>query len=78
MIQTSKIKEHMEVIGSDGRHVGRVDQVKGSDIELTKFDFGSGLRHHLIPLSWIEDVDDEKIHLNLTGDEAKAAWRVKH
>jgi hypothetical protein len=78
MIQTSQIKEHMEVVGSDGRHVGRIDHVKGSEIELTKFDFGAGLRHHMIPLSWIDDIDGDQVRLNMTVDQARAAWKVKH
>jgi hypothetical protein len=72
------IHEHMEVIGSDGGHVGRVDHVVGNDIELAKLDLGAGLKHHLIPLSWVDDVVDEKVRLNLTKDAAKAAWREKH
>lgn len=78
MIQPSEIREHMEVVGSDGRHVGRVDHVVGDEIELAKFDLGSGLKHHMIPLSWIETVDDDKVRLNLTHDAAKASWREKH
>jgi hypothetical protein len=31
-------KEHMEVIGADGGHVGTVDKVEGSRIKLTKKD----------------------------------------
>jgi hypothetical protein len=72
------IREHMEVIGSDGGHVGRVDHVIGDDIELAKLDLGGGLKHHLIPLSWVDDVANEKVRLNLTKDAAKAAWREKH
>ena len=72
------IREHMEVIGSDGGHVGRVDHVIGDDIELAKLDLGGGLKHHLIPLSWVDDVADDKVRLNLTKEAAKAAWREKH
>ena len=32
------IKEHMEVIGADGVHVGTVDKVEGGRIKLTKKD----------------------------------------
>lgn len=78
MIDASQIREHLEVVGSDDRHVGRVDQVLGSDIELAKLDLGSGFKHHLIPVSWVDFVDDEKVHLSLTADAAKAAWREKH
>jgi len=78
MIQSSEIREHMEVVGSDGGHVGRVDKVMDGDIELTKLDMGSGLKHHLIPLTWVDHVEDEKLCLNMTKDAAKAAWREKH
>lgn len=78
MIDMAQIREHMDVEGSDGKHVGRVDKLVGDDIELTKFDLGSGLKHHLIPLSWVEMIDDDTVRLNLTKDAAKAAWRVAH
>jgi hypothetical protein len=77
MIDTGLIKEHMEVVGSDGHHVGKVDHVLGADIELAKLDLGSGLKHHLIPVTWVETVAENKLHLSLTRDEAKASWREK-
>ncbi|MES2724800.1 MAG: DUF2171 domain-containing protein [Pseudomonadota bacterium] len=77
MIATSDILEHMEVVGSDGGHVGRVDHVLGTDIELAKMDLGAGLKHHLIPLTWVEQIIDQKVQLNMTKDAAKAAWREK-
>jgi hypothetical protein len=73
---TAPIAEHMEVVGSDGDHLGKVDHVVGNDIELAKLDLGAGFKHHLIPVSWVASVDD-KVHLRLTKDEAKAAWREK-
>lgn len=78
MIQSSEIREHMEVVGSDGGHVGKVDKVMGADIELAKLDLGSGLKHHLIPITWVEQIADDKVHLNMTKDAAKAAWTEKH
>ena len=36
MDNLSKIKEHAEVIGADGVHVGTVDRVEGDRIKLTK------------------------------------------
>lgn len=72
------IREHMEVVGSDGGHIGRVDHVVGNEIELAKLDIGAGLKHHMIPLSWVDDVVDEKVRLNLTKEAAKAGWREKH
>jgi hypothetical protein len=78
MIQTSMIREHMDVEGSDGRHVGRVDQVTGDEIELTKLDMQSGLKHHMIPLTWVDHIEGDTVCLNLTRDAAKSAWREKH
>lgn len=78
MTQATEIREHMEVVGSDGGHVGRVDHVLGTEIELAKLDLGGGLKHHLIPLTWVDHIEDEKVCLNMTKDAAKAAWREKH
>ena len=38
----SRIKEHMEVIGADGVHVGTVDRIEENRIKLTKADSGEG------------------------------------
>ena len=78
MVDLSRIREHMEVVASDGHHVGRVDHVRGQEIELAKFDFGAGLRHHMIPMTWVEDVEGDRVRLSMTVEQAKAAWKVKH
>lgn len=78
MINATEIHEHMEVVGSDGGHVGRVDHVVGDEIELAKLDLGSGLKHHMIPMSWVDHIEDDKVCLNMTKDAAKASWREKH
>jgi hypothetical protein len=78
MIQSSQIREHMEVVGSDGGHVGRVDHVMGDEIELSKMDLGAGFRHHMIPISWVDHIEGDKLCLNMTKDAAKTSWRAKH
>ena len=78
MINSTDIREHMEVVGSDDQHVGRVDHVKGDQIELAKLDLAGGLKHHMIPLSWVDYIDDDKVRLSCTEDEAKARWTEKH
>lgn len=70
----SKVTEHMEVVGSDGTHVGTVDKVRGDRIILTKNDVDAGGRHHSIPSSWISSVDD-KVKITKSSDEAKKQWR---
>jgi hypothetical protein len=73
MIAASKIRDHMEVRASDGRHIGTVDHVAGENrIKLTKSDSFDG-HHHLIPLDWVDHVD-EQIHLNVTASEALTNW----
>ncbi len=70
----SQVTEHMEVVGSDGSHVGTVDKVKGDRILLTKNDRDAGGVHHSIPSRWIKAVDG-KVTLSKSADEAKAAWK---
>ncbi len=69
-----RVNEHMEVVGSDGQHVGTVDKVRGDRIVLTKGDADAGGHHHSIPSRWIESVDD-RVTIRKTADEAKAAWK---
>jgi len=76
MTMLEAIKEHMDVIASDGGRIGRVDHVKGGQIELAKLDLDTGFKHRMIPLDWVTRVD-EHVHLNLTEDEAKARWTDK-
>ena len=58
------IREHMEVLGSDGEHIGTVDHLEGEDrIKLTKSDPAAGGKHHFIPMEWIDHVDAH-VHLS--------------
>ena len=73
MDRTSGIKEHMEVIGADGVHVGTVDKVEGDRIKLTKGDSGQGSHqghHHYLPSSLVADIEGDKVRLSATGANA--------
>ncbi|VVS97065.1 SWFGD domain-containing protein [Sphingomonas sp. EC-HK361] len=70
----SSVSEHMDVVGSDGEHVGTVDKVRGDRILLTKSDADAGGRHHSIPSRWIDKVDT-KVTLTKSAAEAQSAWR---
>ncbi len=79
MVDASKIKEHMEVIGADGVHVGTVDKVEGNRIKLTKKDSGQGSHaghHHFIPMSLVADIEGQKVRLSANG--AVAATMEEH
>jgi hypothetical protein len=65
------IREHMEVVGADGVHIGSVDRVDGDRIKLTKADSGMGSHkghHHYIPKSLIASVDGDKVWLSANSD----------
>lgn len=67
------IKEHMEVIGADGVHVGTVDKVEGGRIKLTKKDSGEGSHkghHHFIDKGFIAGVEGDKVRLSANGNVA--------
>jgi hypothetical protein len=73
MADTAKIKEHMEVIGADGVHVGKVDRVEGNRIKLTKADSGEGYHrghHHFVPLSLVAEIEGDRIRLSANADVA--------
>lgn len=69
-----KIVEHMEVLGSDGKHVGTVDHLEGvNQVKLTKTDPAARGRHHFIPVDWIDHIDD-KVHLTKSSEDAMREW----
>ncbi len=73
MAGVEAIKEHMEVIGADGVHVGTVDRVEGGRIKLTKKDSGEGSHeghHHFISTGLVADVEGDKVRLSANGDVA--------
>ena len=73
MAGTSAIKEHMEVIGADGVHVGTVDRLESGRIKLTKRDSGQGSHeghHHYVPTALVADVEGEKVRLSANADVA--------
>lgn len=75
MISADQIREHMEVRALDGAHVGTVDHLEGSSrIKLTKTDSPDG-KHHLIPLDWVDHVD-EHVHLTISADDVARQWTV--
>ena len=74
MIAARMIAPHMEVLGSDGVHVGIVDQVEGAEeIKLAIETSEPGGKAHYIPLAWFTHAE-VKAHLKLAADEAKMRW----
>lgn len=73
MADTSQIREHMNIIGADGVHVGTVDKVEGNRIKLTKADSGMGGHkghHHYISAGLIAEVEGDAVRLSANADVA--------
>ncbi len=71
MADLSAIREHMEVVGADGVHVGTVDRVEGNRIKLTKHDSGShGDHHHFIAGALVAAVEGDRVRLSANADAA--------
>lgn len=67
----SQIREHMEVIGADGVHVGTVDHVDGDRIKLTKRDSGAGYEggqhtghHHYLSIGLVAGIEGDTVRLS--------------
>lgn len=73
MVDLAKIKQHYEVIGADGVHVGTVAHVEGDRIKLTKNDAEDRARHphnHYISVGLVADIEGNKVRLSANADVA--------
>ncbi len=69
MVDFSQIKEHAEVIGADGVHVGTVDHLDGDRIKLTKQD-SVDEKHHFISIGLVAEIEDGTVRLSANADVA--------
>lgn len=73
MATRDDIREHMEVIGADGVHLGTVDKVEGDRLKLTKADSGAGGHeghHHYLALGLVAAVEGNQVRLSANADNA--------
>jgi hypothetical protein len=76
MFKSLDIQKDMEVVGSDGKHVGTVDHLETADrVILSKDDPKAGGRQHLISIDWVDYVD-QKVHLNKSSTKATSEWQM--
>ena len=76
MSSFTDIREHMEVIGADGVHIGIVDHLDGDRIKLTREDSGQAHQdhHHYIPKGLVAEVEGDKVRLSANGDVVAALF----
>ena len=74
------IREHMEVIGADGVHLGTVDRIEGDRIKLIRADSGVGHEehHHFIPRGLVAEVEGDTVRLSANGDVAADLFEQEH
>lgn len=76
MDYSDHIRKHMEVVGSDGKHVGTVDHLEGARLKLTKSDPNAGGAHHYLALDRVDHVESDKVCLNVSCDQAMQTWQT--
>lgn len=75
MVSPSDVREHMEVLGSDGGRVGRVDRVEGQSVKLTRDSPEARGEHRFIPLEWVASVD-QAVHLSRATMDVQQEWQA--
>lgn len=71
MVDLGQIREHMNVIGADGVHLGTVDKVEGDRIKLTRADSGSHHdHHHYLSKGLVAAVEGDTVRLSANADNA--------
>ena len=74
-MDTSQIREHMRVVGSDRQPVGTIDHIEGNRIKLAKNDPQANGQHHYIPSDWVERIEGEEVCLRKKAQEARQQWQ---
>ena len=69
MINASQIKEHMEVRGSGGKHVGTVLGVESRRVKLA-----SGGMDHYIDIAMVDAIKGDALCLTKTAEETVRTW----
>ena len=71
MPEANIINPHMEVVGSDGAHVGTVDRVEGDRIKLTRADGED--EHRYVSALLVQDIRGNAVTLTQTAAAALAS-----
>ena len=66
MINASQIKEHMDVKGSDGKHVGTVLSIENDRLTLVSCGMGD--------LAMVDAIENDSVRLVKTAKETVQIW----
>jgi hypothetical protein len=71
MIQASQIRDHMQIVGSDGQQLGSVERVEGSSrIKFAAKGVAAG-GDHFIPLDWVASVEGQTVRLSKSSHDVQ-------
>ncbi len=74
MMFIEQIRENLEIVGSDGVHVGTVDALSGMLLKLRKDDPASGGGHHYLDIGLVAAIEGNKARLLVPAAEARQRW----
>jgi hypothetical protein len=76
MSNLDQIREHMDILGADGVHLGTVDRVEGGRIKLVRADSGVAHHdhHHFIPGGLVAAVEGDSVRLSANADVAASLF----
>ena len=69
------IRPRMDVVGSDGEHLGTVDHVDRNRIKLRRNDPAAEGQHHWLAQETIASVDGNTVRLTVPASQARQAWQ---
>ena len=69
------VREQMEVVGSDGEPVGTVERAAGDRLILAKSEGEGGGAQHSLMCTAIDRVEDNRVVLDMSADDARKQWR---
>jgi hypothetical protein len=75
IMDLGNIRPQMEVVGSDGGHLGTVDHVDHNRIKLRRNDPGAGGQHHWLAQEMIAEVDGNTVRLTMPAAQARQSWQ---
>lgn len=69
------IRPRMDVVGSDGEHLGTVDHVEHNRIKLRRNDPAAEGQHHWLAQDTIASVDGNTVRLAVPASQARRSWQ---
>ncbi len=69
------IRRQMDVVGSDGEHLGTVDHVDHNRIKLRRNDPAAGGQHHWLGQDMIDSVEGNTVRLAMPAAQARRSWQ---